>query len=159
MLNEFYTFLKQRHYCHCFKENFCEMRKSIKSIGGHVHTFVEGTFTIAHTKADRLFRILPNQFLLILSVCSYLQRFPTIAQHLTYPLPQYKAPPLSFFQTCPRKQDRRAPMQQSMQDFLSTLPSQRGNVCSLQPEKKARFSNKPTCTFLGNHHSQTHRTA
>lgn len=29
MLNTLYTPLTQTHYCHCFKDKFCEMRKSI----------------------------------------------------------------------------------------------------------------------------------
>ena len=142
VLNEFYTFLKQKHYCHSFKENSCEMRKSITSIGAHTHTHVQGTSTTAHIKADRLCTILwklsSNQFLLILSVCSYLQQLPMTAQHLTYPLLAVQRLHHSPLFRHVLRQDRRAPTQQSMQDFLSTLPSQRGNVGSLQPKGKCQ---------------------
>lgn len=161
MLNEFYTSLKQRQYCHCFKENYCEMRKSIISIGAYVHTQHTRNIHTAHTKADRLCIILPklnpNQFLLILSLF-----IPSKVPH-NCPTPHIppscptKAPPLSSFQTCP--QDRRASMQQSMQDFLSILPANLKMWLLYSTEKNARFGNKSKYDFLGNHHSQNHRAA
>lgn len=56
------------------------------------------------------------------------------------------------------RQDRRTPMHQCKQDFLSTLPSHLKMLLHY-PEKNARFGNKSKYAFLGIHHSQTHRTA
>lgn len=124
------------------------------------YTHTRNTHT-AHTKADRLCIILsklnPNQFLLILSLF-----LPSKVPH-NCPTPHIppscptKAPPLSSFQTCP--QDRRASMQQSMQDFLSMLLANLKMWLLYSPEKEARFGNKSKYDFLGNHHSQTHRAA
>lgn len=154
MLNEFYTSLKRRHYCHCFKENYCEMRESI-SIGTYVHIHIQGTFILHTQRQTRLCIILPklnpNQFLLILSLF-----IPSKVPH-NCPTPHIppscptKTPPLSSFQTCP--QDRRASTQQSMQDFLNILPANLKMWLLYSPEKNVRFGNKSECDFLGNHHS------
>lgn len=82
------------------------MRKSILSIGAHVHTHVQGTFIPAHTKADRLHNstkiklrsVLPDfTSLFILSKVPH--DCPTPHVPTSYPT---KAPPLSSFQTCPQ---------------------------------------------------------
>lgn len=109
--------------------------EALLSIGAHTHTHIQETSITAHIKADRLCMILSklssNQLLLILSICSYLQQFPTTAQHLTYHLPAVQRLHHSHLFRHVLRQNRRAPMQQSMQDFLSTLLSQCGNVGSL----------------------------
>lgn len=84
------------------------------SIGAHTHTHVQETSITAYIKADRLCMILSklssNQFLLILSICSYLQQFPTTAQHLTYPLPAVHKLHHSHLFRHVLRQNRRAPM-------------------------------------------------
>lgn len=111
MLDKFYTSLKQRHYCHCFKETFCEMRKSIPSICAHSHTHVQGTFI--HTKADRLCTIPPkwnpNRFLLIL---------PAKVPH-DCPTPALQRLHNSHLFRHVLRQDRRTPMQSACKIFLA----------------------------------------
>lgn len=69
-----------------------------------------------------------------------------------------KAPQLSSFQTCPQA-GQKDTYAKCMQDFLSTQPANLAMWLHYRPEKNARFGNKSKYTFLGIHHSQTHRTA
>lgn len=84
--------------------------EALLSIGAHTHTHVQEISITAQIKADRLCMILSklssNQLLLILSICSYLQQFPTTAQHLTYPLPAVQRLHHSSFQICPQAEQK-----------------------------------------------------
>lgn len=162
MLNESYTSLKQRHDCHCFKGNVCDTRKSTTSVGAHIHTHVQGTSIPAHTKADRLHHciqvkpksVLPD-FISLFIPSKFPHDCPT--PHIPPSCPT-KAPPLSSFQTCPQAAQKGTYVT-ACETFSAHCPANLEMRLSYSPEKNARFGSKSKYSFLGNHHSQTHRTA
>lgn len=140
MLNKFYPSLKQKHYCYCFKGHFYEMRKSIPSTGAHPYTRVQGSSL--YTKADKLHNSTKVKPKLVLtdSTCKG-------SPHLPNSCP----PKLHRSHLCRHvlRQDGRTPMHQSMQDFLSTLPSHLRNAASL-PKGKCQVWQEVQICFPGN---------
>lgn len=136
-----YTSLKQRQDCHCFKENVGDMRKSIVSIGAHVHTHVRGTFIPAHTKADRLHNSTKVKLRSVLPDFTSLFILSKVP-HSRNPFLPYKGSTTLVFSDMSSGRTEGHLCNRACKTFLAHCPTNLEMWFPYSPEKNARFGSK-----------------
>lgn len=149
MLNTLHTPLTQTHYCHCFKDKFCEMRKSITAqVPLRVRT--QGTFTHKGRQTVHNSTKVKSKSVLTDFTCRGSHDCLTPAPQRSHHSPHFR----HVF-----RQDRRTLCSRACEAFPAHCPPNLYMLLHCSPEKNVRFGNESECTFLGNRCSQTHRTA